>query len=246
MFLAKKYFREHAYISLTSHMPQSFMAYAYIVMAQSKGSVMARGGKRPRSGRKPVHGKRKLANFSTRITPELREALEREAKGNGHSLSQEVEQRLTDSLQAPKRVKEIWGEDRNLGLAHLINRTAQMIEDHTGGSWIHNDYTFRALRAAVEELFRILDVESSVPRNPDIPARLAQTIQSLETQNGYVDTQTPEKSGRYFANGVWWHVMCLDMPPVNRPTNDAFAVLANMRRLLGIRATPGNAISKEL
>jgi hypothetical protein len=199
---------------------------------------MARGGKRSGAGRKPIHTKRKLANFSTRITPDLRDALEREAKRSGHSLSQEVERRLTDSLQAPKRTKEIWGEDRNLGLAHLVNRTAQIIENHTGGSWITNDYTFRALRAAVEELFRILNVESSVPRNPRRPEKLEQLIESMKGQ-GYIDSKTPESSGQFFANAVWTNVMLLEMPAdLKRPTNDAFKVLAKMRRLLGVRATP--------
>jgi hypothetical protein len=204
---------------------------------------MARGGKRSGAGRKPIHTKRKLANFSTRITPELRDALEREAKRSGHSLSQEVERRLTDSLQAPKRTKETWGEDRNLGLAYLVNRTAQIIENHTGGSWITNDYTFRALRAAVAELFRILDVESSAPRNPDMPEKLARLIESMKDQ-GYIDSKTPESSGQFFANAVWTNVMLLEMPAdLKRTVNEAFRILAKMRRLLEIRPTPGQGVS---
>jgi hypothetical protein len=156
------------------------MAFAIESYGTIKGRpTMARGGKRTGSGRKPVHGKRKLANFSTRITSELRDALEREAKRSGHSLSQEVERRLTDSLP-----KKVWGENRNLGLAHLVNRTAQIIEGHTGESWVANDYTFRALRAAVEELFKIMTV-SIQNRNTDLPEQVRQINESLSSP-GYV------------------------------------------------------------
>jgi hypothetical protein len=196
---------------------------------------MARGGKRTGAGRKAVHGKGKVANFSTRITPELREALERQAKRSGHSLSQEVERRLTDSLQAPKRDKEVWGEDRNLGLAHLINRTAQIIEAHTGESWITNDYTFQALRAAVEQLFRILEVEIEPPgRNTDLPEKIEQIPNSLNSQ-GCIHSKTPEQSGQFFANAIWTNVMILEMPDLTRSTNDTFRVLAKLRHRLRIK-----------
>jgi hypothetical protein len=201
-------------------------------MAQSKTAAMARGGKRTGSGRKPVHGKRKVANFSTRITPELREALEREAKRSGHSLSQEVERRLTDSLQAPKRDKETWGEDRNLGLALLVNRTAQIIEDHTGESWMWNDYTFRALRAAVEELFRILEVEIE-GRNTDLPEKTQQLAESRIGQ--WYNSRKPEQIGQSIANGIWTNVMILEMPDLTRSPNDTFRILAKMRHRLGIK-----------
>jgi hypothetical protein len=205
-------------------------------MAQSKDyGAMARGGKRARSGRKPVHGKRKLANFSTRITPELRDALEREAKRSGHSLSQEVERRLTDSLQAPKRDKALWGADRNRGLAHLVNRTAQMIEGHTGESWMANDYSFRALRAAVEELFRIMAVEIRPPRNTNLPEQIRQVRESMHSPE--LASKTPEQSGQFFANSIWYHVLTLEMPELTRSTstNDTHRVLANLRNMFGIK-----------
>jgi hypothetical protein len=202
-----------------------------------KSAAMARGGKRTGSGRKPLNGKRKLANFSTRITPELRAALEREAERRGHSLSQEVERLLTDSLQAPKRNKEVWGEDRNLGLAHLVNRAAQMIEGHTGESWMTNDYTFRALRSAVEELFRILATEIKPPRSTNLPEQIRQISESMHGLEGseYIRSKTPGQSGQFFANSIWYHVMTLEMPDLTRSTNQAHRVLSNLRHMLRIK-----------
>jgi hypothetical protein len=212
--------------------PRCFIAFVLHSHGIIKETAMARGGKRTGSGRKPVHGQRKVANFSTRITPELRDALEREAKRGGHSLSQEVERRLTGSLQAPKRDKEMWGEERNLGLAHLVNRIAQIIESHTGESWMWNDYTFRALRAAVEELFRILEVEIE-GRNTDLPEKIQQLAESVNSQ--WYNSRTPEQSGQFFANAIWTNVMILEMPDLTHSPNDTFRILAKLRHRLGIK-----------
>jgi hypothetical protein len=191
---------------------------------------MPRGGKRAGAGRKRAASS-KESNFSTRITADLRARLQREAKYRGHSLSREIERRLEESVQSERQ--DVWGKARDLGLALLVNRVTQAIGAHTGENWVVNDYTFRAVRAAAEELFRILDAEMASPgRDPTVPAKIAE-LEKL----GDAYVKTPEEIGRSIANGTWYWVMTLEMPAdLSRSVNPAHRILANMRGHLGIRA----------
>jgi len=191
---------------------------------------MPRGGKRAGAGRKRAASS-KSSNFSTRIKPDLRARLEREAKYRGHSLSREIERRLEESVQSERQ--DMWGEPHDFGLALLVNRITQAIEAHTGENWVVNDYTFRAVRAAAEELFRILDAEMAPPgRDRTVPAKIAE----LEKM-GDAYIKTPEEIGRSIANGTWYWVMTLEMPAdLSRSVNQAHRILANMRGYLRIKA----------
>jgi hypothetical protein len=76
-----------------------------------------------------------------------------------------------------------------------------------------------------------------------MPEKLARLIESMKGQ-GYIDSKTPESSGLFFANAVWTNILLLEMPAdPKRTVNEAFWVLVNMRRLLEIRATPGQGVS---
>lgn len=198
-----------------------------------------------------MQGKRKSSYFVTRITPDLRAALQAAAERRGHSLSHEIEQRLRDSVRSES--KEVWGGVRNRGLALLVNRLAQTIENYTGENWVANDYTYRALRAAIEELFRILDVGKAPPgRNTDLPKKVRLMIKSSEERANEQGTAfrllTPEASGQFFANVAWTHVMTLNIADdLTRSTTDEFRVLARMRSMLGIKPVPvSSATYREL
>jgi hypothetical protein len=202
-----------------------------------------RGGKRAGAGRRPTHGKRKSSYFASRITPDLRADLEREANHRGHSLSQEIERRLRDSVQSES--KKVWGGDRNRGLALLVNRLAQTVEAYAGETWVTNDYTFRALRGGLEKLLTILDVEKAPPgRGTDLPQRVEQMIKSSEQRGRTFRLMTPEECGQFFADGIWTQVMTLEMPSDLSSTTDEFRVLARMRGMLGIKAVEDRAITK--
>jgi hypothetical protein len=87
--------------------------------------------------------------LTTRITPETRAAMERAAQKSGHSLSQEVERRLDESLR----------KDRNRrsdlrALAEAVAMVAEKVEIATGKNWLQDAFTGEALRHACEVLVR--------------------------------------------------------------------------------------------
>src|SRR4051812_41564253 len=55
--------------------------------------------KRAPGGGRKARGEAPAEHFNTRITPEVRRQLEREADRNGRTLSREIEDRLKDSLR---------------------------------------------------------------------------------------------------------------------------------------------------
>src|SRR4051812_3431455 len=95
----------------------------------------AGGGRKPMG---PYSGK--SATLTTRITPATRLALEREAKKKGHSLSQEIERRLEESLrrnrETPVHIQ---------ALAHAMTSLVDQIEFYTKHRWIDDVYTGKAL-----------------------------------------------------------------------------------------------------
>ena len=113
----------------------------------------------PGGGRKPM-GKYfgKSETLSTRITPELRRALERErdrkAKRTGKkcSLSQIVEELLRNLLNEPNGSKKALGSRHNHALGRSVSRLARDIEAYTGEQWPKSPFSFETLRSAVETL----------------------------------------------------------------------------------------------
>ncbi len=72
-------------------------------------------------GRRPQgHYKGKGSVLSTRITAELREAIEAAATAKGHSLSQEIEHRLRRSFDEDTALNERLGGRRNYAALRLI------------------------------------------------------------------------------------------------------------------------------
>src|SRR5262245_47348861 len=84
----------------------------------------------PGGGRKPQGEiKGKSATFATRITPETRAALDRSAKRNGRSLSQEVEILLNRALGRPEISDwRAWRGRHHYGLGRLLGYTADRLE----------------------------------------------------------------------------------------------------------------------
>src|SRR5438094_547490 len=94
----------------------------------------------PGGGRKPKgEFSGKSATFSTRITPNLRKALDAAAKKSGRSLSQEVEHRLADSIYGRS-------DDRaTRAFCFLISELARAVGfGHWDRNW-HNDPRLREI-----------------------------------------------------------------------------------------------------
>ena len=108
--------------------------------------------RKPGGGRKPQgEFSGKTAAFTTRITPETRKALERDAQRSGRSLSQEIERQLRIAMR-PKKTGLAVEKEHNQALAILIGNLSGAIESVTGQSWQQDRFAFEALRATVETL----------------------------------------------------------------------------------------------
>jgi len=100
------------------------------------------GGRKPRG---PLKGKSRM--LTTRITSEIRAALEDAARESGTSLSQEVELRLRDSLKREhKRPPDV------LALAEAIAQVIEKIQQRTGKQWREDAWTGQAVRRGIDFL----------------------------------------------------------------------------------------------
>jgi hypothetical protein len=101
----------------------------------------------PGGGRKPVgEFKGKTATLTTRITPQLRTALERRANKNRRSLSQEIERCLRDAVWQDR------AEPHIAGLAHAITLLSQAIERATQKRWLEDPFTGEAVHHGIKTL----------------------------------------------------------------------------------------------
>lgn len=128
-------------------------------------NMAARRKRAPGAGRKPKgEFTGKSATITTRIRPDTRDALEKVARANRRSLSQEVEFRLRAGLLSTD------AQRRNQALTHSIARMAEAIEKGTGQSWLEDFFTSLALRSAIEAfIFHFApistDATAAVPSN---------------------------------------------------------------------------------
>lgn len=133
---------------------------------------MAKTKRRPGGGRKPKGPIReKRENFSTRITGQMRDALENEAQATGQSISQVAERLLWTGLEARRRGQKM-GPIR--ALSFLFERIALAAANATyvrGSvrleqrieSWMTDPFAFRAFKVAVAMLLDFFE-----PQGPAI------------------------------------------------------------------------------
>ena len=98
----------------------------------------------------------KLKVISTRITGDLRKALDQECKKTGHSMSQEIEQRLRQSFAYQLRMEEIFGGPKNYALFRLIKTAMEFVEEVTGQCWHEDAYTHRECKQAISAVLKEL------------------------------------------------------------------------------------------
>ena len=178
----------------------------------------------PVAGRKPRGEFRgKSAVFSTRITPELRAALEREAARSGRSLSQEIERRLTDSMSKAETRK--WGPPRTESMMFFLAQLIDSIESETGQRWIDDPFTFQAVYFGLNLIFSMLKPDGDVVPPNRIKAafeasraaeekRAEMLGRSVEEVRVHTEWRaTPEGVGEPAARGLW---IALRMAPEDR------------------------------
>ena len=116
----------------------------------------------PRLGRgRPPKGEYsgKTSALMTRITPQLRNALEDAANRNGRSLSQEAERRLRqsfDPLLEQDRVDTFvnsFGGNQNFAVFRIIVQAQECVEFITRRKWIDDRFTFEQILLAINVVF---------------------------------------------------------------------------------------------
>ncbi len=89
-----------------------------------KASAKKRG-----RGRPPLKpGRAKRSSFNTRIRPQLKEHLERDAKRAGRSLSEEIEARLERSYSDADARLQGFGSDERLELLRALSLAVDLVE----------------------------------------------------------------------------------------------------------------------
>ena len=140
---------------------------------------MAKSPDSRKRGRPPLgEFENKTATLTTRITAELREALGNAAKGNGRSISQEVERRLRDSfddkriLDRRERVQRPFGGPENYALFRLISMARQNVELVARKTWMDDPYTFEQVLSAATTIWGSFrpEGEAAAPTNMKFPA----------------------------------------------------------------------------
>jgi hypothetical protein len=98
----------------------------------------------------------KSSVFSTRITPQLRKAIEKAAKSSGRSVSQEVEHRLSRTFKEDADIVDVFGSRQTYRLmrmmadaVHVGSRDGQPVD------WLADPVAFVFARAAINA---VLDV----------------------------------------------------------------------------------------
>lgn len=196
---------------------------------------MSKNLRKPRRRGRPPKGEfiDKKATLTTRITNAVRAGLEREARRNGRSISQEVEFRLAESLKARKSRLN----DRNRALAFLVGKLAEDIESVTNKSWLDDPYTCEAIEAGLKIL-----IGNYAPRGePKIPDWIAADI--AKKPEIYDQFKTPDGLGWAHAHGLISQVaMLTEEPPVDHPKNqhyaDGFYQFPKVRRAFGLDKEP--------
>jgi hypothetical protein len=139
-------------------------------------------------GRKPQGNyKHKTQVFSTRITADLREALETAAKTSGHSISQEVEHRLRRSFLNDREITSVFGNRRNYAVLKMISALMEIMRpavpwsfsgvdsDAAAGTdpqkdWLDDPYAFdqllKAVSGVMEELRPLGPPVAPLSNNP--------------------------------------------------------------------------------
>jgi hypothetical protein len=113
-------------------------------------------GKRGRPPTGAISGK--AAVFTTRIRPDLRAKLDEAAKKSGHSLSQEVEIRLSDSFTEEGRMEDVFGSPENYYLMRIVAASMQdtRIPYNKSSNWRTDPDLFDAVVRVVNNVLEAL------------------------------------------------------------------------------------------
>jgi hypothetical protein len=108
-------------------------------------------------GRPPLPAnKRKQVQLSVRLRRETEKRLIASANANGHTLSQEITERLEASLMPDAKVPALWGGQKNYSFALLLALTLKELREQTGHWWHEDPFTFEHANTAATVLFEFV------------------------------------------------------------------------------------------
>lgn len=164
-----------------------------------------------RRGRgRPPQGEQtgKTAQFTTRISPDTRDALEREAKRQERSVSQVAEALLRKGLAS-----SVSDEDAALGspetkaFSALIRMLMTDVEDLTEKSWRADRFTFDAAVAAISAILR--DFGLAPEGAPATPHAVTEAVNELGLSRACL---RPGPLGAVIAAKLWHRLRKIDEP----------------------------------
>jgi hypothetical protein len=125
---------------------------------------MAKKGRKPKgeySGKSLV--------FSTRITPQLRKALEKAANSSGRSVSQEVEHRLSRTFKEDGDIVDLFGSRQTYRLMRMMADAVHVgSKDGEPVDWLSDPVAYVLARAAINSILDFVapnEVEAAI-NNP--------------------------------------------------------------------------------
>jgi hypothetical protein len=200
------------------------MPYVSLQLLRQIRTFFMAGKRSAGAGRKPKgEFVGKSSAFSTRITPELRAALDAESERTGKSVSQIVERRLRESFEEQKRMQRNLGKDHVKALAYLLAHMTTRIESHTKARWHQDMFTNRAVASAIATTVSRCRPEGDVE---DISAALPAVEAFIAAGAEAFKKTTPDMAERlsYLRNpeamGISVAVPFLDYPDQPPPLGD--------------------------
>ena len=135
---------------------------------------MAKRGPKP----DPERGA-KSAVFSTRITPDLRAALETDSRRRRRSLSWVIQDRLDKSFRGDSHrdaVEKAFGGAKSYAAFRVLVMVMQTVEYMTDKRWLDNAYTFDLARRAVAVALEALRPPGEAERPEDLKIPLTDEV----------------------------------------------------------------------
>jgi hypothetical protein len=133
----------------------------------------------------------KSAVLSTRISAELRAALEASVERTGLTLSREIEHRLRRTFSDEEKIEAAFGSERNyrlMQMAALAIRHAAWNVENPDADWIDDPVAFEIALRAVNNILEALRPPSGAPRLDPLaersaveePARIWRDVQAAD------------------------------------------------------------------
>ncbi len=153
-----------------------------------------------RRGRPPLRpGKTKRASFTTRLTADLKQRLERDAAAEGRSLSEEIESRLERSFHVEEERYREFGSELTFHFMKLLSAAVTMTETATGKKWLGEGSAMETTMAALAAMNGILHAYGSASpaaksRIGEGGAKLGREISRVWLQSAGLSDETIEEA----------------------------------------------------